>query len=107
MTYMCDFTASWFSKFVPPEVVAQEKVPRLQVTCHRDTFLQSFNIIDDNELEFMVLIKETDEGDLKVIKTRDLVIVESIMSFKVDQDVTCDETYIFPPTQLLIKGRVS
>ena len=55
----------------------------------------------------MVLTKETDEGDLKVIKTRDLVIVESIMSFKVDQDVTCDETYIFPPTQLLIKGRVS
>ena len=55
----------------------------------------------------MVILKETDEGDLKVIKTRDLVIVESRMVFKVDQDVTCDETYIFPPTQLLIKGRVS
>ena len=104
---MCDFTASWFSKFVPPEVVSHEKVLRLQVTCHRDTFLQSFNIIDDTELEFMVIIKETDEGELKVIKTRDLVIVESRMAFKVDQDVTCDETYIFPPTQLLIKGRVS
>ena len=108
VTYMCDFSASWFSKFVPPDVVMKEQVgPRLQVSCHRDTFLQSFNIIDDNELEFMVVIKETDEGELKVIKTRDLVIVESEVGFTVDEEVSCDETYIFPPTQLLIQGRVS
>ena len=55
----------------------------------------------------MVFIKETDEGELKVIKTRDLVIVESVVAFKVDEEVTCDETYIFPPSQLLIQGRVS
>ena len=55
----------------------------------------------------MVVIKETDEGELKVIKTRDLVIVESSMTFKVDEEVRCDETYIFPPQQLLLKGRVS
>ena len=82
---MCDFSASWFSKFVPPDVVMNEPdLPRLQASCHRDTFLQSFNIIDDNELEFMVVIKETDEGELKVIKTRDLVIVEAVVSFSVD-----------------------
>ena len=107
VTYMCDFQASWFSKFVPPDVVMDDEVGRLQVSCHRDAFLQSFNILDENELEFMVIIKETDEGELKVIKTRDLVIVESSMSFKVDEEVTCDETYIFPPSQLLIQGRVS
>ena len=27
--------------------------------------------------------------------------------FKVDEEVRCDETYIFPPQQLLLKGRVS
>ena len=108
VTYMCDFQASWFSKFVPPDVVMNDDMgARLQVSCHRDAFLQSFNILDDNELEFMVIIKETDEGELKVIKTRDLVIVESSMSFKVDEEVRCDETYIFPPSQLLIQGRVS
>ena len=105
---MCDFSASWFSKFVPPDVVMNDEIgTRLQVSCHRDTFLQSFNILDDNELEFMVVIKEADEGELKVIKTRDLVIVESIMAFKVDEEVRCEEAYIFPPSQLLIQGRVS
>ena len=93
---------------MPPDVVMNDDMgARLQVSCHRDAFLQSFNILDDNELEFMVIIKETDEGELKVIKTRDLVIVESSMSFKVDEEVRCDETYIFPPSQLLIQGRVS
>lgn len=107
VTYMCDFSASWFSKFVPPDVVMSDETrTRLQVSCHRDTFLQSFNILDDNELEFMVVIKETDEGELKVIKTRDLVIVESSVRFKVDEEVRCEETYIFPPAQLLISGGV-
>ena len=54
----------------------------------------------------MVVIKETDEGELKVIKTRDLVIVESEVSLSVDEEVTCGDTYIFPPS-LLIKGGVS
>lgn len=95
-TYMCDFSASWFSKFVAPDYVLRGEGDRMQVTCHRDTFLQSFNLIDDTELEFMVEIREQDEGALKVLKTRDMVIVESSMVFRIDQDVICDETYIFP-----------
>ena len=83
-TYMCDFGASWFSKFVAPEFVTRGDCERLQVTCHRDTFLQSFNLIDDTELEFLVEIREQDEGVLKVMKTRDMVIVESSMVFRVD-----------------------
>ena len=68
--------------------------------------MQSFNLIDDTELEFMVEIREQDEGVLKVMKTRDMVIVESSMVFRIDQDVICDETYIFPNDQLLIKARL-
>ena len=105
-TYMCDFSASWFSKFVAPDYVLRGDGDRMQVTCHRDTFLQSFNLIDDTELEFMVEIREQDEGVLKVMKTRDMVIVESSMVFRIDQDVICDETYIFPNDQLLIKARL-
>lgn len=44
----------------------------------------------------MVEIRGEDEGALKVMKTRDMVIVESSMVFRIDQDVICDETYIFP-----------
>ena len=95
-TYMCDFSAPWFSKFVAPDYVTRGEGDRMQVTCHRDTFLQSFNLIDDTELEFMVEIRQEDEGALKVMKTRDMVIVESSMVFRIDQEVICDETYIFP-----------
>ena len=55
---MCDFSASWFSKFVAPECVTQGDGDRLQITCCKDTFLQSFNLIDDTELEFVVEIRE-------------------------------------------------
>ena len=84
-TYMCDFQASWFSKFVAPEYLANNECDRLQVTCHRDTFLQSFNLMDDTELEFMVEIQDSEMGALKVLKTRDMVIVESTMAFAIDQ----------------------
>lgn len=38
-TYMCDFSAPWFSKFVAPDFVLRGEGDRMQVTCHRDTFL--------------------------------------------------------------------
>ena len=59
-------------------------------------FLQSFNILDDIELEFMVEIKDQEEGSLKIMKTRDILIVEATMQFRIDQEVICDEVYIFP-----------
>ena len=83
---MCDFSASWFSKFVAPECVTQGDGDRLQITCCKDTFLQSFNLIDDTELEFVVEIREQDSGALKVMKTRDMVIVESSMVFRIDME---------------------
>ena len=76
------------------------------MTCHKDTFLQSFNVLDDKEIEFMVEIHEGEEGVLRVIKTREIAIVEAAMMFRVDSVIVCDETYIFPD-QLLIRGRRS
>ena len=104
---MCDFSASWFSRFVAPECVQNgEKGERLQISCNRDTFLQSFNIIDDTELEFIVEIRGQDEGQLKIMKTRDICMVEATMSFRIDSEIICDEMYIFPENQLQIKGNL-
>lgn len=103
---MVDFNATWFSKFLAPDCVTKDQVERLQVTCSPEVFLQSFNIVDDTELEFMVVLKDRDEGHLKVMKTRDLFIVEANVWFKIDQEITCDESYVFPDDQLLLKGEV-
>ena len=79
----------------------------MQVTCHRNMFLEVFNIIDDTELEFMVTFKETNIGEMKVIRTRDFMLIEATLGFKVDEEVICDETYVFPDNQLLIKGSMN
>jgi len=42
---------------------------------------------------------------LKVMKTRDLFMVEAHIWFRIDDQITCDETYIFPEDQLLIQSR--
>lgn len=42
-----------------------------------------------------------------MIKTRDMVIVESIMVFKIDSNIVCDEMYVFPEDQLLIKSKLN
>ena len=60
-----------------PECILQQEIEVLQVKVGRDVFLQSFNIIDDVELEFLVNFDNTLTGKLKVIKTRDLYIVEA------------------------------
>lgn len=104
--YMCDFAASWFSKFVAPDFEENKDDSRMQITCHRDTFLQSFNLMDDTELEFMIEVTEFDQGILKVMKTRGLFIVDSTLVFRIDEVVTCDENYVFPNDQLLIKARL-
>ena len=54
----------------------------------------------------MVEIRSTEDGALKVLKTREMVIVESTMVFRIDPEIICDETYIFPNEQLLIKSRL-
>lgn len=37
-----------------------------------------------------------DYGKLKVIKTRDLYIIEANVGFDVDKEIQCDENYNFP-----------
>ena len=102
---MIDFQAPWFSKFVLPDVIQSGELDILQIRCQRDVFLQSFNLIDDTELEFLIQISPGGEyGKLKVIKTRDLFIVEAHVNFEVDNEIQCDENYNFPDDQLLINS---
>lgn len=98
-TYMVDFQAPWFSKFMAPDVIIAEEngLEILQIRISRDIFLQSFNILDDTELEFLVAFNaEAEFGKLKVIKTRDLCIIEANVGFDVEKAITCDENYNFP-----------
>ena len=73
-TLLCDFKAGWFSHFVWEANFLTEI---LQVTCYRDTFLESFQVLGDTEIEFMLEILNESEGALKVIKTREQTIVEA------------------------------
>ena len=77
---ICDFKAPWFSKFVPPDVVMDGEQSAIQVTCHRNMFLQAFNITDDTELEFMVTLHDNNVGEMKVIRTRGFMLVESTLA---------------------------
>ena len=104
-TYMIDFQAPWFSKFMAPDVILNGELEILQIRCNRDIFLQSFNLLDDTELEFLISFAGgADYGKLKVIKTRDLYIIEANVGFDVDKDIQCDENYNFPEDQLLINS---
>mmetsp|Transcript_19931 Transcript_19931/g.18930 ORF Transcript_19931/g.18930 Transcript_19931/m.18930 type:complete len:264 (-) Transcript_19931:360-1151(-) len=105
-TYMIDFSAPWFSKFVAPECIIKQEIEILQVKCSRDVFLQSFNIIDDIELEFLLHFDGTEAGRVKVIKTRELYIVEANVPFEIEKEIACDESYEFPENQLLVDSEV-
>jgi hypothetical protein len=61
--------------------------------------------LDDTELEFLISFSGGAEyGKLKVIKTRDLYIIEANVGFDVDKEIQCDENYNFPEDQLLINS---
>ena len=45
---------------------------------------------------------DADYGKLKVIKTRDLYIIEANVIFDIDKEIQCDESYNFPEDQLLL-----
>ena len=106
-TYMVDFQAPWFSKFMAPEVIINEgnDIEMLQIRLNRDIFLQSFNLLDDSELEFLVTFNsEAEFGKLKVIKTRDLYIIEANVGFDIVKEIECNDDYNFPEDQLLINS---
>ena len=85
---MIDFQAPWFSKFVAPDVILNGELEILQIRLNRDIFLQSFNLLDDSELEFLITFPNgADYGKLKVIKTRDLYIIEANVFFDVDKQI--------------------
>ena len=74
---------------------------------NREIFLQSFTLLDDVELEFLITFDPDGQfGNMKVIKTRELYIIEANVGFDVDKNVHCDETYDFPEDQLLISSHV-
>ena len=90
-----------------PDVILNGELDILQIRCNRDIFLQSFNLLDDTELEFLVSFSGGAEyGKLKVIKTRDLYIIEANVGFDVDKEIQCEENYNFPEDQLLINSNV-
>lgn len=68
--------------------------------------MQSFNLLDDYELEFMLEINSETEGTLKVLKTRDAVTVDSTTKLRIEDEIKCKESYVFPDEQLLVKARV-
>jgi len=104
-TYMVDFQAPWFAKFIAPAVVLNGELEILQIRMNRDVFLQSFTLIDDVELEFMTIFSnDTDYGKLKVIKTRDRYIIEANVLFDIDKEIQCEDSYDFPDDQLLINA---
>ena len=59
---MFDLQASWFSKYVAPERILNDKIEFLQVLCSCETFLQGFNILDDTELEFLITYDSEEMG---------------------------------------------
>ena len=88
-----------------PDVIQSGELDILQIRCQRDVFLQSFNLIDDTELEFLIAIAPgVQTGKIKVIKTRDLFIVEAHVNFEIEHEIQCDENYNFPDDQLLINS---
>ena len=45
-------------------------------------------MLDDNELEFMIIFNnDTEYGKIKVIKTRDLYIIEANVLFDIDKEI--------------------
>ena len=72
---MVDFYEQWFTKFVPPDFLLDEN-DILQVNISRDCFLNCFTIQDVTDLEFILNI---DSNTIKVIKTKDISIVEACL----------------------------
>ena len=99
--YMLDLLASFFSKFIPPDCLQQNDT--LQITVDRDVLLHSLNVIDDTELDFTVQITDPQFGVLKILKTRELFLIQASCPFSIDQTVTQKDSYVFPDSQLLLK----
>lgn len=101
--YIFDLQREWFTKFTPPEPVRNGTIDTLSISCRRDPFLQSFNAQDDQDLEFLVSFDDAGQaGKLKVIKTRDVMVIEAEVHFEVDGEAENKETYTFPTDELLI-----
>ena len=61
-------------------------------------------IIDDTELEIIVNFEDGDVGQLQLIKTRQMFIVEAQVPFTVCNEIMCEESYNFPEDKLLINS---
>ena len=93
---------NWFHNFKKPEEISEE-LEVIQIECHRDNFLSSFNFVDDLEIEFLVKFNpDGQSGNMQVIKTRENYIIEAKVSFDVKQDITCDDEFELSSEEMLI-----
>jgi hypothetical protein len=99
--YMLDLLASYFSKFIPPDCLQQNDT--LQISVDRDVLLHSLNVIDDTELDLTVKITDPNFGELRILKTRELFLIQASCPFSVAETVTNKDSYVFPDSQLLLK----
>jgi len=64
--------------------------------------LNSFNFLDDLEIEFLLKFDPSGlSGHIKVIKTRELYIIEANVPFEVNEENTCDTEMEFPLEMLV------
>ena len=104
-TYYFDFTDNWFSSFNAPQVVLNGDLEVVQVKCQRQAFLESFFFHDENELEFLIEFSNDGQGGkIKVIKTREIVIVEAHVPFEIESEISNDDNFEFPNDMLLINA---
>ena len=80
--YCFEFDESWFYKFQPTLEVRNDEIEGIQLSILRDHFLQSTNLHDDVELE---IILDLENRKMKLIKTRDLFIIDAHIPFEIDQ----------------------
>lgn len=100
---MLDLMAGFFSKFIPPDCIDKGNIKILQISIDRDNLLHSLNILDDLELDFSVHLEQTNYGTLKILKTRELSLIQASCPFAIDHHVDREDVYVFPDNQLLIK----
>jgi len=58
--------------------------------------LESFSVHDVIDLEFLVTVESSEIGRIKLLKTKDIFLVEADVSFEICKEIECEEDYNFP-----------
>lgn len=68
---------------------------------NRDIFLQSFNLVEDIEVE---IILDQSKEIIKLIKTRELFVIEAHVPYILDSELVCEESFKFPQEYMLVNS---